>query len=157
MAKINDLSLWDEYKKSVKRLDKNTVVYRSIILIPSKKSENHGIDSEKLIEEFLQKKSSKSVFQIAKLNRLERKKFKAETTIDLHGFNREISTIMKNFCINCIANKVRDVVVITGKGEGIVKQALVEWIMANSTIIIGYFEIKDTSGGIGSFGIRLRK
>ncbi|MDR0640749.1 MAG: Smr/MutS family protein [Holosporales bacterium] len=157
MSKIEDLSLWHDYKKSVKKLDKSDVVPRYYITpTRPKKTTEHGFDHDKIIDNFLQKKSPNAVFQVVKLNRSERRKFGAEATIDLHGYTREISVIMRQFCLNCIVNKIKDIVVISGKGEGIIKQALVEWILTNPLIVVGYFEIKDAKGGIGSYGLRLR-
>ncbi|MDR2458809.1 MAG: Smr/MutS family protein [Holosporales bacterium] len=45
---------------------------------------------------------------------------------------------------------------MTGKGRGVVKQAACEWLENNLELVAGFFEIKDSSGGSGAYGVYLR-
>jgi DNA-nicking Smr family endonuclease len=47
-------------------------------------------------------------------------------------------------------------VIIIGKGEGILKSAVSEWLLSNANIVIGLFEIRDMAGESGAFGVKLR-
>lgn len=157
MSDIKDIDLWKEYTKTVEKIENSNREIPALVNVKqSIKSHNlrrnNKIDSA--IFEFDRKNFSH--LSVIQLNKQERKKFRGEATIDLHGYTREINRVLERFCSRCLVTNVRNVVIITGKGEGIVKEAVRTWILNNPKFTIGYFEIKDSAGGSGAFGIRLR-
>ncbi|MDR0630578.1 MAG: Smr/MutS family protein [Holosporales bacterium] len=142
---LQDLDIWYEFIKSVKKLSRKKIhpVHPNI----KRLIKNHPIE---IIETF------NSDLKVVYLSKNERRNFRSEASIDLHGHNRDISEILKVFCLDCIERKIKNVIVITGKGESIIKRAVLQWIESNSTIIVGFFEIMDRRGGSGSVGIKLR-
>ena len=94
---------------------------------------------------------------VERLTRTEIKRFQPECAIDLHGYTREIDETLEKFCSKCILKGIREIIIITGKGEGIVKSATLCWIKSHPEFVIGFYEIKDLKMESGSFGVRLRK
>jgi DNA-nicking Smr family endonuclease len=164
MAIIEDIDLWLEYSKSVKKLDKSRLQIgaNSINTLRIKKVKVIGDGSSYLsITNSLQPQTKSAgnfhSFQVDKLNKIERRNFKGEASIDLHGYRREeFPVIIESFCLKCVIHKIKNVIIITGKGEGILKKAVDDWLISNPNLIIGFFEIRDSSGGSGAFGVRLR-
>jgi DNA-nicking Smr family endonuclease len=159
MAVIKDIDLWHEYSKSVKKLDTDERVVMPRGSASTERERNGariGWEYAMQMETLTPDHDHQTSFQVIKLNRRERKNFVGEATIDLHGLSRNISPILIDFCLKCLERNVKNIVIISGKGEGILKNAVLEWLIANSAIVIGFFEIRDASGGSGSFGVRLR-
>lgn len=159
MATIKDIDLWHEYAKSVKKLDTDELVVTPRMPMPPKVER----DGERLIQDYTAaletlpaENGRQPSFRVVKLSRRERKNFMIEATIDIHGSNRNVSPILMDFCLKCIERKVKNIVIISGKGEGVLKNAVAEWLIAHAPIVIGFFEISDASGGSGAFGVRLR-
>ena len=85
------------------------------------------------------------------------KKFIPKRTIDLHGYTRQIDETLATFFAKSILNGIYDVLVITGKGQGIVKSATESWLRSHPEFVTGFFRIKDVMGESGAFGVRLRR
>jgi DNA-nicking Smr family endonuclease len=143
----NDFDAWYEYRKSVRELDKKT----------APRTNNQGkIDPRKIAKnKRVIDRSYCSRQQAVLLSRIEQRRFKSESCLDLHGHNRNTMDL-EEFCINCIERGMKNITIITGKGEGILRKAVYNWIQDNPHMISGFFEIRDKSGGVGSFGIRLK-
>ena len=153
----SDIDIWLDYVKGVEKLSKpNTVAkfqaQRYIAPKGAMKKKNEFSDITAYFEN-----KRKNHFETSILNKKERKKFRSEALIDLHGYTREIDQVLENFCFKCIINNVRSVMIISGKGTGIVKAAVRLWLENNPHIVSGFFEIKDSLGESGSFGVRLRQ
>ncbi|MDR0695330.1 MAG: Smr/MutS family protein, partial [Holosporales bacterium] len=95
-------------------------------------------------------------YEVVTLSRADKRKFRSEDTIDLHGHSRDVDRSLKVFCSRCIYNGVRCATVITGKGSGTVKQATLHWLRRNPGFIVGFFEITDSAGESGAIGVILR-
>ena len=148
-----DYSLWEDFRKTVKKLD------RSNLLVPelpqkTTKTVAHEVDC---VMEVLSARVPRMHLNVKSLSRAEIKKFIPSRMIDLHGYTRQIDGALATFCAQCILDGIRDVLVITGKGHGIVKSATELWLNSHPEFIIGFFSIKDTMGESGSFGVRLRR
>lgn len=160
IKEFDDRDVWDEYKKNVSRLkDHNRVnLFEEYLskIVPSKIIERKIGFNEKYYDLNDGFKFPKGSFIISEMNRKERRKFRSESTIDLHGFSRDIDSVLNNFCAKCIMLGVRNITVISGKGEGIVKSSVYNWIKNSSNFIISFFEIKDSRGESGAFAIKLR-
>jgi DNA-nicking Smr family endonuclease len=143
----NDFEAWYEYRKSVKELDKKT--FRRPI-------NRERIDVEKINKnKGVVEKDWRSGQRAVLLSRTEQRRFKSTACLDLHGHRRD-TTALEEFCIKCMEKGIKNVIVITGKGSGILREFVYNWIHDNPHIISGFFEIKDQSGGVGSFGVRLK-
>ncbi|MDR1476261.1 MAG: Smr/MutS family protein [Holosporales bacterium] len=159
MASTKDIDLWHEYAKSVEKLKNKDKVATHQEYRPFVRKENYKSVAEQryiALKEAPYEKASRSTLRVVKLTKSERRNFSEEAVIDLHGFSRDVATNLTNFCLKCIERKVKNVVMISGKGEGVLKNAVLEWLIANPELVVGFFEIKDAVGGSGAFGVRLR-
>jgi DNA-nicking Smr family endonuclease len=89
-------------------------------------------------------------------SRREKRRFRSDDFLDLHGYNRDIAAALKRFCITNIIAQHKMVTVITGKGSGVLKQAAADWLKDHPQFVSGFFEIKDTRGESGVYGVFLR-
>lgn len=89
------------------------------------------------------------------LSRTQKRKFKSEVKLDLHGIHPNlINDTITNFCTKAILYNFQFATIITGKGKGIIKQHVLDWIMS-SNLVSYYFEIKDSQRECGAIGIKL--
>ena len=148
-----DYSLWKDFIKTVRKSE------RSNVLMPElpKKFAKVAIRKVDCVISVLNARVPRRHLQVALLSKAEIKKFIPKQKIDLHGHTRQIDEILAKFCAKCILNDVYDILVITGKGQGIVKSATELWLRSHPEFIAGFFRIKDTMGESGSFGVRLRR
>lgn len=151
--KFNDFDIWKEYTKSIEKFDRSNVSISKTMF--HKKYIKTNPEKNRLIE-FMMNRSSFDHVSVQTLDKSNRKKFNPKSTIDLHGYTREIDHTLEVFCSKCIIKDCREVVIITGKGEGIVKEATRFWLTKHPEFVVGFFEIKDSLGESGSFGVRLR-
>ncbi|MDR0942821.1 MAG: Smr/MutS family protein [Holosporales bacterium] len=163
--KIEDVKLWKEYIKSVKQINKpNTVQSSSVASNILKNKRNPPRERESLFYEnrparlnaAANEKTSSEYSDVIILNKKNRRKFVPQAEIDLHGRTRDVDDVLETFCLRRIANGVKCVAIITGKGKGVVKQATINWLKSNPKLIVGFYEIKDSSGGSGVLGVRLK-
>jgi DNA-nicking Smr family endonuclease len=109
------------------------------------------------VERFINSIPTTKTYKIKQLNRSEKRKFSSEATMDLHGCNTvTLAHTLESFCAKCITNGTKQVTIITGKGNGTIKQATLQWLLKNPNFIIGFFEIMDSICESGSFGVLLR-
>jgi DNA mismatch repair protein MutS2 len=78
---------------------------------------------------------------------------KIEKEIDLHGFyEREAIETVEEFLISAENKNYKRVRIITGKGTGVLQQAVRKWLMNNEY----FFETaKITEGGSGALIVKL--
>lgn len=156
MGFIEDDDIWNEYKKSVEKIDRKNIFTPEIKI---SRKQNFAIKTNRTQNstvEFMNNRRSFKDVDIINLNKKDRKKFRSEATIDLHGYTRKVDSTLEMFCSKCIVSNVKDITIISGKGEGIVKAAVLHWLNNHSEYVIGFFEIKDTLGESGAFGVKLR-
>jgi DNA-nicking Smr family endonuclease len=161
MAVIKDIDLWYNYVESVdKKASNRGKVINPREPLPTKRNKESSRFFQKGAESVLVSIDDSRVIHhtldVIKLNRRERRNFAGEAVLDLHGSDRNIFPHLTAFCLGCIENKLRNVIIISGKGEGVLKNAVLEWLLSNISLVVGFFEIKDTKGESGAFGVRLR-
>ena len=144
---------WEEYKKSVipKRHDK---LFERIIENP-RIITNREVTKLARTQVLISNLDNK-IYQTNIANRKMQKHFKSEASIDLHYINGDLSNILETFCAKCILYGFHYATIITGKGKGIMKNAVILWLQQNSQFVSEYFEIKDMKQECGSLGIHLR-
>jgi len=90
--------------------------------------------------------------------KIKRGKVKIEATIDLHGERlEEAKQIVTNFIDDCLKQGLRLVLIITGKGEGILRDALPDVLDNWSSQIIAVATAHPNHGGGGAFYVLLRR
>ena len=94
------------------------------------------------------------------IRRIATKKIELDSTLDLHGHNK-ITAKLKfiNFKKDCQRKKYKYVLIITGKGKGLIREALLEWAEEEELfpLIVGYSYAHRLQGGEGAFVLHLRK
>ena len=157
MSFKGDLDIWLEFTKDLKKLDKSheRYVYSPVYLAYSTTSRKKHKDNELIA--LRNNINPMEHISVEILSRTEIKKFRAQKTIDLHGYTREIDKTLENFCARCIVDRIREALIITGKGQGIVKTATQQWMRSHPELVIGFFEVKDSVGESGAFGVKLRR
>ena len=94
------------------------------------------------------------------VKKLATKKIETSATLDLHGLNIEDAKVsFLSFLDTCWKYKYSYVLIITGKGKGILKNAFIEWLKEDEIfpLIIGYSIAHRLQGGDGAFVLHLRK
>ena len=95
-----------------------------------------------------------------KIKKLAKKNITLDAEIDLHGLNRfEARDEIEKFIIQSINMGYRYVNVITGKGSGVIKKTIIDFLHEESTFryIIGYSNAHRKMGGEGAIVLHLRK
>jgi DNA-nicking Smr family endonuclease len=69
----------------------------------------------------------------------------------------DVNNTLEAFCAKCILLGLRNVVITTGKGGGVVKNATLTWLKSNPKYVVGFFEIMDARGESGAIGVHLRR
>ena len=151
-----DLEIWKEYAKTVSKIkDANRISLHALSPVAKKyKLSKNNLRND--VSNLILNRDNTPNLKVLPLNKQDRKRFRSESTIDLHGHTREIDNILDVFCGKCIVTGVRNIVIISGKGDGILKNAVRTWLDGNPRFILGYFEIKDSRAESGAFGVRLR-
>ena len=94
------------------------------------------------------------------IRRIATKKIELDSTLDLHGHNK-ITAKLKfiNFIKDSQRKKYKYVLIITGKGKGLIREALLEWAEEEELfpLIVGYSYAHRLQGGEGAFVLHLRK
>ena len=94
------------------------------------------------------------------VKKLATKKIETNATLDLHGLNIEDAKVsFLSFLDTCWKYKYSYVLIITGKGKGILKNAFIEWLKEDEIfpLIIGYSIAHRLQGGDGAFVLHLRR
>ena len=94
------------------------------------------------------------------VKKLATKKIETSAILDLHGLNIEDAKVsFLSFLDTCWKYKYSYVLIITGKGKGILKNAFIEWLKEDEIfpLIIGYSIAHRLQGGDGAFVLHLRK
>ncbi len=94
------------------------------------------------------------------VKKLATKKIETSAILDLHGLNIEDARVsFLSFLDTCWKYKYSYVLIITGKGKGILKNAFIEWLKEDEIfpLIIGYSIAHRLQGGDGAFVLHLRK
>jgi DNA-nicking Smr family endonuclease len=156
--KLTDSHLWKEFVKSVSKL-KNDSTSKRYFETGTKKLINHTTtktDADEANGLDIQKYPRKT--QVFLTPRREKRKFFEEARLDLHGLTKEkAEQILPIFCKKCILLEIRNIVIITGKGDGIIRQATHDWLISSPLYVVSFHPIKDSRGESGAYAVRLRK
>ena len=147
---IKDSDLWKEYSKNIEKIkNPNKISFNDYTELPVERI------VKKIDKNWTLPVVSKNAV-VSLMNRKEKRKFRSEYTIDLHGHTRHIESVMENFCLKCINENIKNITVITGKGEGIVKSSAMNWLNNSVQYVVCFSEIKDSKGESGAFAVKLR-
>ncbi|MDR1488641.1 MAG: Smr/MutS family protein [Holosporales bacterium] len=92
------------------------------------------------------------------MEKYEKRKFKAEAKLDLHGITRiNLDKVISEFCLKCISENTRNIIIITGKGEGVTKKATLDWLQNSPEYVVSFSSLLDARKEIGSYIAKLRK
>ena len=94
------------------------------------------------------------------LRKILKGKIKIDAEIDLHGMDRfEAREKTENFILNCFLNGNRYINIITGKGSGVIKQVVQDYLDDDIShkFIISFSNAHRKQGGDGAFVLHLRK
>ena len=151
MYKISDKDkkIWNFYisnLKSIKKTDKDKEINLNNIQVDSKPLKSHI--------------SSKLNSKIKK--QMKTSKFTVDAIVDLHG-KTEIQAyeIIKNFIKDCYLNKLKNILIVTGKGlnnKGKLKLKTPLWLKSEdlSKYVVGFETMPHNKGGEGALFVRLK-
>ena len=144
-----DKKIWNFYisnLKSIKKTDKDKEINLNNIQIDSKPLKSHI--------------SSKLNSKIKK--QMKTSKFTVDAIVDLHG-KTEIQAyeIIKNFIKDCYLNKLKNILIVTGKGlnnKGKLKLKTPLWLKSEdlSKYVVGFETMPHNKGGEGALFVQLR-
>ena len=105
----------------------------------------------------------KKTFSTSKLSPFQKeKKNIPEGIIDLHGYRlRTAKMILYNYIVNAYENKIRNILIITGKGHnntGVLKKEVPLWLndKALVNLLINYETAPNKFGGEGALLVRIK-
>ena len=147
----DDLSVWNDFIKKEFRVENKDDGFN-----------NTGLNSDNRSKIFKNKKKLPLPGLLTKktVKKLATKTIKTNATLDLHGLNIENAKVsFLSFLDTCWKYKYSYVLIITGKGKGILKNAFIEWLKEDEIfpLIIGYSIAHRLQGGDGAFVLHLRK
>tara|TARA_B100001769_G_C21713662_1_gene393102 strand:+ start:41 stop:526 length:486 start_codon:yes stop_codon:yes gene_type:complete len=152
MSKLTkeDLTLWNLYKSKFKNINKKTELIEVKSNDSSKRKQMYLSDNKEFL---VDERASKL---------LKKKKIEIDAHIDLHGLNQiEAKKKVKYFIKKSFFEKIRHIVIITGKGtdnKGVLKTATPNWLTEEDTakFIIGFTTMPPSSGGEGAIYVKIR-
>ena len=115
----DDLSVWSDFIKKEFRVENKDVGFSNTELNNDNRSKIFKNKKKLPLPGLLTKKTVK---------KLATKKIKTNATLDLHGLNIEKArATFISFLDTCWKHKYSYVLIITGKGRGIIKSAFIGW------------------------------
>jgi DNA-nicking Smr family endonuclease len=168
-----DVAMWEDVKKTVKRLPKAVVQKENPALVKARreKSEPAPLTFEKKVAE---KKPPPKIampavltgFDRTSLRRIKSGRVKIDDSLDLHGLNQNAAhRALTGFISSAQRRGCKLVLVITGKGdrfsksEGVLRSQLPRWLKETelSGAILSFSKASVAHGGEGAFYVQLRK
>jgi DNA-nicking Smr family endonuclease len=95
-------------------------------------------------------------------NIFKKKRFKPDATLDLHGYSLySAKLILHKYLINCYEKNIRNVLIITGKGQsnkGVLKEEVPKWLTDSALrkFLIEYYIAPRNFGGEGALILRIK-
>ena len=95
-------------------------------------------------------------------NFFKRRRLKPDATLDLHGYTLySARLILHKYLINCYEKNIRNVLIITGKGQsnkGVLKEEVPKWLTdkALRKFLIEYYIAPRNFGGEGALILRIK-
>jgi DNA-nicking Smr family endonuclease len=151
-----DKKLWLEFTKYVTRIKNDNIANQYVNSCQVSVEKLNVCRPKKRIDINLQDYPRNT--SVLLMSKLEKRKFVEEISLDLHRLTKnEAMQILPVFCKRCILLGIRNIVVITGKGSGIIRQATLDWLVSSSSHVISFFPITSSLKEIGAYAVRLRK
>ena len=147
----DDLSVWNDFINKEFRVENKDASFSNAQLNNDNRSQILKRKKKLPLPGSLTKRTVK---------KLATKKIKIDATLDLHGLNIEkAKETFLSFLDTCWKYKYSYVLIITGKGKGIIKNALISWLKEDQIfpLIVGYSNAHRLQGGEGAFVLHLRK
>ncbi len=126
---------------------------------PSKNKETPSVKSPQNAPPPLPQKRGKDLDHRTE-QKLTRGKMHLEGLLDLHGMTQDQAhPALNQFILSAFACKKRCVLVITGKGAGILKKSVPEWLNQTplTSIVLKSIEAQPKDGGEGALYVYLRR
>ena len=147
----DDLSVWNDFIKKEFRVENKDDGFN-----------NTGLNSDNRSKIFKNKKKLPLPGLLTRktVKKLATRTIKTNATLDLHGLNIEKARVaFLSFLDTCWKYKYSYVLIITGKGKGIIKSAFMDWLKEDEIfpLIVGYSNAHRLQGGEGAFVLHLRK
>ena len=140
-----DKEIWDNY---VSNFEKSVLLPKNVNLLNTKQS------SDKVVF-----KNDKSL-KVAK--NFKKKKSEPEMILDLHGHTLYSSKLLLHkFIFNCYEKNIRDLLIITGKGQnnkGALKEEVPKWLsnIILNKFLVSYSIAPKNFGGEGALLVRIK-
>ena len=147
----DDLSVWNDFINKEFRVENKDASFSNAQLNNDNRSQILKRKKKLPLPGSLTKRTVK---------KLATKKIKIDATLDLHGLNIEKAReTFLSFLDTCWKYKYSYVLIITGKGKGIIKSAFMDWLKEDEIfpLIVGYSNAHRLQGGEGAFVLHLRK
>ena len=147
----DDLSVWNDFIKKEFRVENKDDGFN-----------NTGLNSDNRSKVFKNKKKLPLPGLLTRktVKKLATRTIKTNATLDLHGLNIDKARVaFISFLDTCWNYKYSYVLIITGKGKGIIKSAFMDWLKEDEIfpLIVGYSNAHRLQGGEGAFVLHLRK
>lgn len=168
--KCEDTALWENETKSIKPIRREKQADQaSKVKSHSKVKKNNTVQNDSVLHHIKTNATSvKKEMDLKSAQKLKTGNFKIERRLDLHGLTREAAyDALTSFLINCNKNKIRTVLIITGKGakdplhagDGVLKKSVPIWLSTPplNFFVIRYELAKPKDGGSGALYVRLSK
>ena len=147
----DDLSVWNDFIKKEFTVENKDVSSSSAKLNDDNRSQIFKKKKKLPLPGLLTKRTIK---------KLATRKIKTNAKLDLHGLNVEKARLaFLSFLDTCWKYQYSYVLIVTGKGKGIIKNAFIGWLKEDEIfpLIVGYSNAHRLQGGEGAFVLHLRK
>ena len=140
-----DKKTWENYTSN----------FEKFIFFP----QDHGVVKTKRNNEKFILKNKKSTNSIKTFNK---KKFRPEMILDLHGYTLYSAKLsLQKFISNCYEKNIRNILIITGKGQnnsGALKEEVPKWLTDKffKKYIISFILAPRNLGGEGALLVRIK-
>ena len=142
----NDKKIWENY---VSNFEKFVLIPQKNVLLNPKFRKNKMIISEN------ENYSNQSKF-------FKKKRFKPDSILDLHGYTLySAKLLLQKFISNCYEKNIRNVLIITGKGQnnkGALKEEVPKWLSDKSLnqYVVSFNVAPSQFGGEGALLLRIK-
>ncbi len=150
---------WEEYINGIKKLQRKNrkVFFKKIFNINDVPNLNDSVLNNSMF-----KHESDDFLSVRDLMKNERKNFKKEHVIDLHGFTlNDAMEQLEKFIIEKAAIGISDIIVITGgswKNNKTIRKSFLERVERELSAFISVVSCADRiDGGEGAFYVKIRK
>jgi len=174
--KPDDVALWEDVKKTVKRLPKKAAAKEKPAPPKADKEPPKPLRLEKKaagkkpavrMTAPMPQPQPPQVFDRTTLRKIKSGRIRVDDTLDLHGMRQEAAhRALTGFIGSAQQHGYKLVLVITGKGgrfskseEGVLRQQLPRWLKETdlSRKVLSFSKASVAHGGDGAFYVRLRK